>query len=92
MTITELAQIYREELKITYNVYLKVWQAYFTDGEIKEGPCLVAVWGCGSNMYLAMSEYIEIIKGKTIVFNASSSMCERREFGVPQSLECGVDL
>lgn len=61
------------------------WTAQFRNAEIKEGKILGSSYGSGISPLNAVSKYLENIKGKRLVFNASGT--DRREFDVPTSLE-----
>jgi hypothetical protein len=90
MTITELADIIQRQIIVTYYPnQSNRWAASFRHCEIKTGTHgLLSESGNGSSPEVAIKNYIESIKGKTMVFDAMDPQ-KRREFGVPNSLTFG---
>ena len=88
MTITELATLIDEELQIRWCSNMGDWIAHFEHGETKEytGSCILASEsGRGYSPALALGHYVNTLKGKILVFNATDS-AKRKEFNVPTTL------
>jgi hypothetical protein len=68
------------------STHLKVWKTdgivcvNYSGAELKKGPVLCGVYGRGGTFEDACYDYLEQIRGKTIVFHAGSSA--RREVTV----------
>lgn len=62
------------------------WMAEFEDCEIMEDGCLRSGYGDGHSASEAISAYIDNIRGRRIVINATGGV-RRREFDVPRSIE-----
>jgi hypothetical protein len=90
MTLYELQDVYHATIMLRkYSQQNSRWTAYFEDSEWKEYEDATGLHGGtgeGKTPDEAMSNYVSIIRGKHIVFHASSKDM-RREFGVPENLE-----
>ena len=69
------------------SAHLEVWKLSsgvvcvdYQGAEVKDGPVLKGVFGSGGTFEGACYDYLERIRGKTLVFNAGSST--RREITV----------
>ena len=62
--------------------------ARFERSEIKKNSMLYSEYGEGKTVNEAMKNYVDKIKGKTIVFNSMSD--DRIEYNVPDNLTCEV--
>ena len=65
------------------------WTASFEGAEIKDDKCSIILcneYGDAETAAGAMANYIEIIRGKIIVFDDMPEN-KRREYGVPKNLE-----
>lgn len=60
------------------------WLAEIENGEIKEPGVLVGKFGTGQTPEEAIEDYVQKIKGQTLVVNATTKY--RKEFQIPQSL------
>jgi hypothetical protein len=60
------------------------WITWIKHSEIKEGGALIGTYGDGKTPEQAIEDYVQRIKGKLIVINATSDL--RKEFKVPDSL------
>ena len=86
MNIQDYCDILNVEIKLTYYPNQQGrWCARFDNAEIKCNGCLSSEYGDDISPTLEIKNYIEKIKGKTIVFYAMSD--ERKEYVVPTSLE-----
>ena len=61
------------------------WIVRFEYSEIKEGMFLTGSYGSGSSPAEAILDYVQKIKGKLLVINATSKEY-RKEFQVPKDL------
>jgi hypothetical protein len=85
MTIGEYADILNVDLIIRrYCNQDNRYMAELENSEIKEGGCLAGIFGIGKTADEAIEDYVKLIKGKRIVFNAMRE--DRREFDVPKTL------
>ena len=86
MTIDELGDIIQADLVIRrYTGQNNRYCARFDDVEVKEGACLVGAHGNGRTPENAIQEYVDRIKGTTVVINARDKVY-RREFNIPETL------
>lgn len=84
MTITEYADSLNVDIEIIYYHNQNRYSAAFKGAEISDSGCLIGAYGNGSTPNDALKDYVDRIKGKSIVFNAYSD--RRRTYEVPQSL------
>lgn len=85
MNILEYCDVLNLELEIRYYANQDTrFCANIKNAETKDGRCLVSNHGNGGTPELAVSDYIQQIKGKTLVAGAFSD--SRREYLVPESL------
>lgn len=86
MTITEFADIIDKHLVFTRYANQKGRMiAQFERAEIKEGNILQSKYGEGLTTDEALKNYVANIKGKRLVFDATSPEY-RQEFVVPKSI------
>ena len=86
MKIEELADIIQTDLIIRlYSGQHKRYCANFEYAEIKDGVCLVGVHGNATTPAGAIQEYIDRIKGKTLVVHADDRI-KRIEINIPETL------
>jgi hypothetical protein len=85
MNLVELATIIGTTVRLSVS---KQWVCKMDAVEIKEGCVLTSSWGCGDTARKAIEDYVSQIRGKRIVFHASSETL-RREVTVPDTLEVG---
>lgn len=89
MNIQEYADVLNLELGLTrYPNQNNRWVARFESCETKDGAddcMLTSTYGNGSDPSSAIGDYVDQIKGKLLVVNASSDAL-RREYLVPQTL------
>ena len=88
MTITELATLVDEELRIRWCSNMSYWIASFHGGETKKDSAsgiLTGESGRGNSTQDALRDYVNNLKGKVLVFNAMDKT-RRKEFKVPTSL------
>ena len=87
MNITDYADILNIEINVKYYPNQKNrWSASFHNAEMLEGSILISEYGNGSTPESAIEDYINIIKGKRLVFNAGGGLKYRREYDVPEGL------
>lgn len=88
MTIQELAEILRADLVTTYYPGWTPpgWSARFDRCELASIPPggLVGEYGTGPTPTDALADYVQRIKGRTLIFDATSE--RRREFVAPRTL------
>jgi len=85
ISIFEFADIIKQDLVIRYYSNQKGrFCVNLENCEVSENICLASVHGNGKTVDAAINDYISKIKGKTIVFEATSE--RRKEFGVPDDL------
>jgi len=86
MNIFEYADVIDKQLIVTYYPNQKHrFSCQFEHCEVKEGPMLKGEYGNGTNVNLAINDYINSIRNKKLVFSAYQD--SRQEFAVPDSLE-----
>ncbi len=89
MTIYEFADVIGRDLVIRrYANQGGRWTAEFDGAELKDAPdsgFLAGVYGNGVSPEDALSDYLECIKGKWLVFDAYGK--HRREYNVPDHFE-----
>lgn len=86
MTIEELALVSNQRLEVRFPDVDQNYMFRFANCEIKRGHVLITTCGRGKRLDVARKNYVEEIKGKTIVFDAMSKT-DRREVVVPLTLE-----
>lgn len=85
MTIEEFADVIQTDLLIRrYSNQQNRYTCCFERSEVKISGGLLGAHGNGKSVALAISDYIDQIRGQCLVIGAYSK--ERREFGVPESL------
>lgn len=85
ITIVNYADIINCHLNLIYR-HNANWICRFENCDVKQGSAiLISEYGSGITPELAIRDYINKIKGKGIVLNASSKTL-RREFVVPQNI------
>ena len=90
MKVTDYVDIINCNIKITYHHNQNNrWCARFEYAEVMENEgsaMLKSEQGNGATPCAALEDYVDSIKGKILVFNATGGD-KRREFKVPQNLE-----
>lgn len=86
-TIFDFADIVNRSIEVTFcaNQNGRII-TYFEHAEIKRDIFLEGIVGEGKTVLEALNNYVQKIRGKTIVFDAMSSV-SRREYQVPAGLE-----
>jgi hypothetical protein len=85
MTIEQFSDLIGVDLIITYYANQENrFCCHFKDTAIKEKGLLRYTHGNGNSYKMAVDDYIERIRGETIVTNAYSG--DRKEFNVPKYL------
>ena len=88
MTATEYCDALNLEMRLTYYPNQRSrWTASFGRCEVKDAPdsgFLCAAYGNGETPQLAIVDYIDKIRGKTLVVDAMGD--QRRVYTVPDSL------
>lgn len=89
MKATEYCDVLNLEMRLTYYPNQGGrWTAFFENCELKETPdsgVLCGAYGNGASPALAIADYVNRIRGKTLVVDAMSP--QRRVYMVPESLE-----
>ena len=86
ITIQAFSDIINAELVIRrYPNQDNRWTADFDGCEIKGDGVLESAYGDGTTAAAAIAAYVERIRGKTLVFNATTD--RRREYVVPIDIE-----
>ncbi len=83
--ISEMATAWQVKLTIEYCELVGTWKAHFPFGEIREGCLLGCAVGRGETPDSALSQLVDSVKGKTIIFY-SSEIKKKREYLIPESL------
>ena len=85
MNVTDYADVINGELNITnHHNQNKRWSADFDGAEIEQRGHLLTHYCNGNTPRGALENYLEEIRGKTIVFDAASG--NRLEYLVPNNL------
>ena len=85
MKIEEIAVLLNERFDCSYPDINGNWMFSFDCGEVKEGVFLAGIVGRGKTMDIARTDYINQIKGKTIVFHAMTD--HRKEITIPETVD-----
>ena len=86
MTLKELSKITGTDIIITwYCQSAENWVANLASAEISDGSFLTSEYGRGPSPNAALRDYVQNIRGKRLVINASSKE-HRQEFDVPETL------
>ena len=90
MTLRELSDLLDTNIVLTrYSNQGNRWSADLDRTEVKDGCCLVGEYGNAHSPESAALDYVNKIRGKTLICNAMSKEF-RRELTVPESIELGV--
>lgn len=85
MKLNDYCDAINAEMHLTRYANQNRWCAKFDRCEVATQGCLESVHGNGLTPEAAMTDYIQRISGKRIVFNAMTA--QRREFTVPIGIE-----
>jgi hypothetical protein len=87
MSIFELADILNAEIRLTrYPNQENRWCSSFDHCDVKDGDnILIGMYGSGKVPHEAINDYVEKIKGRTIVFHAIDKN-RRSQFTVPSTI------
>lgn len=83
MTLQELATVMNSQIVIRSRDD-GTWYASIENCEVKGDGVLISAFGNGRNPETALNDYVDQIRGKTLVVNASF---DRKEFKVPTTLQ-----